>query len=460
MISIMLATGFEKLDNTLEKIFSKDDKINILKQRVYFREGLSDSIIRNRPDIVLLSDKLEGNTLSLEQLIRIVRKRHSETRIVFILTDKENVKLRKLLYQVSVFDVFTLEPKLNIKELYNSFFHPKEWKDVAHHFPDLDEEHFELDEDFIFNSEDNLILEVDYSPFETKFKQNLSGGIRKSAAFWSVRQQSGTTFLAINTALMLSQDTQQKILLVDFNPNNPNIHIQFGFNNPDPDGNHNLAALCEDIDDQQIREISEVNDYLITHPYYTNLQILLGLILKNQKPSQETLIKAFHLILEFAQNEGYTSILFDIESGLEEPFIIEILKNIDTVITPITESPGNIIAVQKLFDREFGPFFTNFLDLKKIYPVLNKSSQTENTKKIQHILQSFLNRKIDVIIPCNEEIYESIQKGAPLLKKQCSSELMRPLTITANYIQNIFAVPPNETKKKSEKKRFGLFKKS
>lgn len=455
MISILLATGFEKLDNTLTKFFAKDSKVEIQKQRVYFREGLGDSIIRNRPDIVLLSDKLDGNTLSLEQLIRITRKRHSETRIVFILNNKDNIKLRKLLYQLNVYDVFSLEPKLNVKEMYESFLHPKEWKDVASQFPDLDDDNFELDEDFVLNSKDGLIIEEDYSPFETNFKQNLSRGTRTTTAFWGIRQQSGTTLLSINTALLLSQHTDQKVLLVDLNPNNPNIHVQF--NLPDPDGNRNLAALCEDIDNKAISKVSEIDDYLITHPYYANLRVMLGLILKNVKPSQETLTQAFLLIMEYAQKEGYTSVLFDIESGLEESYIGNVLQNVDVIITPITEAPGSIIATQKIFDREFGPFFLKFLDLKKLHPIINKASQTDNTPKIQHILQSFLNKKIEAVIPYDEEIFDSVQKASPLLKKQCSPELLRELSITANFVHNIFAITPVDEKKKPEKKRFGLF---
>lgn len=455
MISILLATGFEKLDNTLTKYFTNDSNIEFFNQRVYFREGLGDSIERNNPDIVLLSDKLDGNTLSLEQLIRITRKRHSGTRIVFILSNKDNVRIRKLLYQLNVFDIFALEPKLNIKEMYNSFLHPKEWKDVANKFPDLDEENFDLDEELLFNSDEGITIEDEYSPFQTNLKQTLTRGAHTTAAFWSIRQQSGTTFLAINTALLLSQHKEQKVLLIDFNPNNPNIHIQF--NLMDPDGNRNLAALCEDIESNTIKNVSEMDDYLVTHPYYANLKVMLGLILKNKKPSQETLIKAFHMIIEYANNEGYTSILFDLESGLEEAFIIEVIKTIDVAITPITEKPGNYIAIQKIFDREFGPFFLNFLDLKKIHPIINRSLQSENSPKMQHLLQSFLHRKIEVIIPQDEDIYNSVEKASPILKREPHPDILRSLSITANYIQNIFEVPLLEEKKKPEKRRFGLF---
>ncbi|WP_456363822.1 hypothetical protein [Priestia aryabhattai] len=452
MISILLATGFEKLDNTLEKFFAKDTTIEFSKQRVYFREGLSDTIIRTQPDVILMSDKLDGNTLSLEQVIKLTRKRHSEKRIVFILTDKENVRLLRLLYQLSVFDVFTIDPKLNIKEMYDSFLHPKMWKDVADKFPDLDEESYEIDEEFILNSKDGLIVEDEYSTFDTTFKNTIPASLRANAAFWSVRQQSGSTFLTVNTGILLAQHSDQKILIADFNANNPNVHIQFRLN--DPDGNRNLGALCEDIYTQSALKSSDIDDYLITHPFYKNMRVMLGLILKDKKPDQETLIKAFDLVVDYAEKEGYTSVLFDIESGLEELYIVHILKNVDVVINPINETPGSIIATQKIYDREFGPFFLNFLDLKKFHPILNKSYLDDNTPKMQQILQSTISKKIDVIIPRDQKVYESIQIASPILKKQCPPSLLRPLTMTANYIHNIFEVMPED---KKDKKKFGLF---
>lgn len=456
MISILLATGFENLDNTLEKHFTKDPNIEFMKQKVYFREGLGDSIIRNKPDVVLLSDKLEGNTISLEQLIRITRKRHPDTRIVFILTDKDNFIFKKLLYSLSVFDIYSLEPKLNIKEMYQSFLKPKEWKDVVDQMTDLESETFELDKKFLLEDDNQgIILEEDYARLDTKIKENPSKKLFITAAFWSIRQQSGSTFLSVNTSLLLSQNSSQKVLLVDFNPNNPNLHVHFKLN--DPDGNHNLGAFCEDLDSKSISDSKEVEDYLITHPFYPNLSIMLGVILKSKKPEQSTLVQAFKLIKDFAEQEGYTTVIFDFESGMEEEHIISTLKEIDVAVIPITENPGSIIAMQKIFDHEFGPFFLNFLDLKRFHPIINKATDSENTQKIQHLIQSFLNRKINVLIPNNQEINNSILQGSPLLKRNCSPELLRQLSMTANYIQNIFAIQPLDEKKKNNKKRFGLF---
>ncbi|NGY88981.1 hypothetical protein F6Y05_39055 [Bacillus megaterium] len=124
------------------------------------------------------------------------------------------------------------------------------------------------------------------------------------------------------------------------------------------------------------------------------------------------------------------------------------------IINPINETPGSIIATQKIFDREFGPFFLNFLDLKKLYPVLNKSYLNDDTPKMRHILQSTISKKIEVIIPRDQKIYDSIQIASPILKKQCPPSIMRPLTMTANYIHNIFEVVAED---KKDKRKFGLF---
>ena len=455
MFSILLATGYEKLDNTLTKLYDNDQNVSLLSQRVYFREGLSDTIDRLNPDLILMSEHLDGNTLSIEQTVRLVRKHHPDKRIIFIMLQNDNSTLRKFLYQLSIYDVFTLEPKLDLKELYQSFLQSKEWKDVVDRFPELSDESFSIDEDFILNDNTTEEEEDTYYPLSIKLKNNtLTDSLRTSAAFWSTRDQSGSTFLAVNTALLFSQDPNKKVLLVDSNINNPNIHLQLTLNSDNP--NQNLSALCEDIENKSIHKLADIGNYLIEHPTFSNLHILQGNILKAKKPAQQTIIKTIQSVIKYADQENYSIVLFDLDSGLEEEYIISTLKTVDKIITPITENPGSIIGVQKMFDREYGSFFLSFLDLKKVFPVLNKSTQSNNEQKTLHILQSILQKRIEITIPQNKLIFDSIYSGNPILKSKCPAELLRSLSITANFIHNVFSIGP-EPKKKPEKKRFGLF---
>ena len=149
--------------------------------------------------------------------------------------------------------VFTLEPKLDLKELYQAFFQAKVWKDVVDQYPELGEDSFSIDEDFILNEHSSGNLQNEhYSPISVKMNSNnLSNNLRQSAAFWSTRNQSGSTFLAVNTALLFSQDLNKKVLLVDANINNPNIHLHLNYQSNDP--NQNLSALCQQRRQQPAR---------------------------------------------------------------------------------------------------------------------------------------------------------------------------------------------------------------
>src|SRR5699024_8283837 len=126
------------------------------------------------------------------------------------------------------------------------------------------------------------------------------------------------------------------------------------------DGNHNLSALCEDIEDKLIGSEDDINDYLLYHPTYTNMKILPGAILKYESPSEDTLILAFNAILSYARSEGFTSVIFDTDAGLNSKSQLEMLKKVDKIVMPLIERPGTIVNLQKVFDAEFGPFYLNF----------------------------------------------------------------------------------------------------
>ena len=242
-MKILLATGFEKLENLLRTRFTD---VEFEDRNVLFREGVDEVLKLRQSDIIIISELLDGNTLSHEDLIKLIRKRHPRKRIIYILRDSENIKMRKFLYRLGVYDVYSIKPNLNLSELYDSIHNPKRWEDVYHYFGDLDAKEKFLDEE-PDDDEVPSIDPADYSSFETKTKSGIDSLYMQLASFWSVRDQSGKTFQAINTALMLAQNKQQKILLLDFNIDNANMHLQFGFS--DSDGNHNLGAVIEDIGD-------------------------------------------------------------------------------------------------------------------------------------------------------------------------------------------------------------------
>lgn len=461
MMKILLATGFEKLENLMKTKFAD---IEFLERNVLFREGVDDILRQQKPDIVILSEYLDGNTLSHEDLVRQLRKRHPSTRIVYILKEDENIKMRKFLYKLGIYDVFSIRPKLDLSEMYRSFFKQKEWADVHQYFGELDNnDRFRADE--VDGTEDFQIPD-DYSSFQTSVKPSLESLYMQIASFWSVRDQSGKTFKAVNTSLMLAQNTQQKVLLLDFNILNSNVHSQLNFS--DKGGNHNLGAVIEDLGKEPTLPYGRLTDYLIAHSTYKNLHILPGFILKRMDPDPDSVIYAFDWIIKAASTGNYTSVLIDCDSGLSEEYTRHILNKSHKIFVSITESPGGFFSIKRCFDREVGAFFTNFLNLNAVIPVLNQSAMDQSSTDLKAIIESYLEKPIDVVFPDDAAIRTSVFKGEPLLKNKPTDEIHYNFTLMANHIHNVFVVPPppvylvgegKEAEVNPVKKRLNPFKK-
>lgn len=449
MLKVLLATGFEKLDNTLLKRFANDEKIELLDKPVYYREALTDTIERLGADIVIISDYLDGGSLSQDQLIKLVRKKHPDVRIVYIIKDEENIDLQKFLFTLGVYDVISILPKLESKKLYHLITNGNQWKDVSHFFSDFDpSEKFQLNEEFLFSSS----KKPEYQAFNPRVKKKSTDIQNNFSAFWSPRSQSGATTLLSNASIMLAQRPEERILLVDFNVLNPNLHLVLDIE--DYDGDHNLSALCEDISEGLVQRPSVLSEYLIFHNVHKNISVLPGLILKYDTPSEETLLKAIELIFAYAEKESYTTVSFDMDNNLLMSYNIDILKRVTQIVMPITERPGTIVNLQKIFDTEYGPFYLNFLDINKLHPVLNMTTNTVETKKIAQIIENLLNLKVNVEIPYIREIAISTNEGVPFLRTKPDVNTFREFVKISNVVHDVFIVPPSADFKKSS---IGLF---
>ena len=449
MLNVLLATGFENLDKSLFQRFSADDYINLSKKAVYHREGVNDTIELTKAKIVILSDYLEGSSLSQAQLIKLIRKKNPNVRIIYITKDEENIELKKFLFSLGIYDVISLLPQLNSKILYQLITVGNKWEDVSEFFNDFDpSQDFKIDEDFIFSNKIN----PEYSAFEAKTKKNPEALTNNFNAFWSPRSQSGSTTLATNAAILLAQREEERVLLIDFNLSNPNLHLTLGVE--DYDGDHNLSALCEDIIEDTFQDVSELSNYLLVHNMYKNISVLPGLILKYDTPSDESLLESLNIIFEYAKKDNFTSIIFDMDNDLKMNCNIELLKKVSKIIMPLTERPGTVINLQKVFDAIYGPFFLNFLNINKIYPILNVTTNTVETKKIIQIIESVLKRNVYAEIPSLKEIAMSNNEGIPYLKNKPEINIFREFIKLTNCVHDVFAVPPI-----NDSKRLGIFNK-
>jgi len=446
-MKVVLATGVPDLDNAIQQRITKAQFVG----SALYKEAVVDVVERRKPDVIILSELLEG-VLSTRELILTLRTRFPEVRIIYILKD-ENPKEKSFLYHWMIFDVFN--GKFSPADLEEALFKPKTFKDVSHELEELKQ--FQTPTDLIDDEPDITgmtgINPREYGTLDGPMK-GTNQLYQQIVAFWSVLDQSAKTFSAVNTSLILATNKDLKILLLDFNIENPNVHLQFGFSDPD----RNLGAIVEDTENGIDISKENLDQYLITHPVYRNLKILPGYILKmkNRKPADVYVI--FEKIIEAAQQSNYSTILVDTGSGLRDELTASILKKVNKILMHVTETPGSLYAVRRCFDTEVGPFVANLIDRKKVVPVIAKSYD-DTRGSFTRALEATLETRIGGIIPHHEDVKNSVYNGTPLLSKKPPEILYDAFIILGNQVhKNIFRKPIKRKQPSAKKdKQGGLF---
>lgn len=458
MIRTLLAIGTESLEKNLIKVLKGQKDIEVIERSVFYKEALSDTITITSPDVVVVSDFLDGSSLSKEELIQLIRSKHPDTRVVYLTKDNQNVGFKRFLFQLGIYDVMPILPKMNVSSFVELILRPNQWKDISNFFDAYNpNQKFAVDENYLLSNTSNKDDRLEFFNTPTKKNEVQTNFLDNIVAFWSTRNQSGTTTLAINSAVMLAQNESEKILLVDLNLNNPNLHLNLSVE--DQDGNHNLSALCEDVMNGDVINAQKIDDYILYHPFYKNIKVLPGFLLDYEKPPEEVFVNVIDFLFEYVNDERFTSVIFDLDSGLNDEYNLTLLRKVNKVIMPILERPGTVIDLQKFFNTVLGPFYLNKLDINKIYPVLNKCTKTNDTEKISHIIQSVLSREIISTIPYIPDLPISTNSGLPYLKTKPEHNILREFIKTANLVNNVFIVPPKANIKKNSFNFFGHAKK-
>lgn len=406
-MKVILATGVPRVNLQIEKRFEKEVEV---VGKPLFREAVESTVARNKAEIVVLSDELEGVT-EMTELILLLRARYANTRIIYI-GKKMTPDFKAFLYKYNVFDI--LNEKFSETELRNAFLKPKTWQEISIEIGNLDPFINEYESPNVKAGEVDKIERNNYTRIKpaVTYKESL---YQEIIAFWSTLDQSGKTFTAVNTALFLAANPDLKILLLDFNIKHPTVHLQYGFQ----DGDRNLGALIDDMDDEEnfVLNSNVLEYYLITHPVYPNLKILPGAILRNKEQEPEYYINLIDKILDASQSMNFSTILIDTHSGLKNSLNTHILRKATKILFQVNESPGALFSVRSMLDPEFGEFVPNLIQKKKLIPILNRATD-EYYVKFRHNLDAIIDgsNKTSVVIKENNAIHASIMDGSPLLK--------------------------------------------
>ena len=121
-MKLLLATGIQELDSA---IISRIPHVTFTEP-VYSKDSLLSSIQKDNPDVLLLSDLLEG-VHPLRECILQIRTQFPNTRIIFI-EKEEDKSFKSFLHHWMSFDVLT--GAFTVNELENAIFHPKSFQDI------------------------------------------------------------------------------------------------------------------------------------------------------------------------------------------------------------------------------------------------------------------------------------------------------------------------------------------
>lgn len=451
-MKIVLATGSPRVNTQIENKFKEE--VEIVGKPLY-REAIFGVLEEQEPEVLILSDRLEG-TLEIAELILRTRANFPHTRIIMI-TANHTPENKSFLYRFLVYDL--LNDTFNEQDIRQALFKPKSWVDIAEEIPELKD--FQKPKDLQLGKANLSEMEtID----QTNYKKIVPNVTEKDSlyqeivAFWSVLDQSGKTFSAVNTALFLASNKDLKILLIDFNIENPNVHLHFGFS----DANKNLGALIEDIEEGRRINKNTLEHYLITHPVYKNLKILPGYILKMASKKQEYYIEIFEHIIKSAQGLNFSTILLDLSSGLESKLNVYILKSCTKILLHSNESPGSLYAIKRLFDPQVGQIVPNFINKKRIHPVINRATEEYHIKYKKALESIIEENRVVTIIKEDHNVHQTIFEGTPMLKTPTESSYITFLKLANGIHNGLFKVPkkptptPNSTKKTSF---FGKMKK-
>jgi len=446
-MKVLLATGVIELDNAImERVKNIDFTDSVL-----YKEAVVDKVERTTPDVIILSELLQGVTPTRE-LILTLRTRFPKVRIIFLLKD-ENLKEEAFLYHWMIFDVFS--GKFTVPELEEALFKPKQFHDVTARIKEL--EGYAKDPDFDEPEPDI----TDMRRIRRSARQIESPEIgtdsvfQEIVAFWSVLDQSARTFSAVNSALLLASNKDVKVLLLDFNLENPNLQLHFGFSDP----NRNLGAIFEDYHngDEEVTE-EDLRKYVVVHPDYDNLHILPGNILNLKNPENEGVIKLFDSIMQAAENSDYTTILIDTGSGVDNDLTVHILQHATRILMHVNETPGNLYAIRRMFDTLIGPFVEKLIDRKKIEVIVTNSFE-DTRSNFRRALQVTLSQHVKATIPYHAEVRKSIFTSEPMIANKPPEEIYNSFVRICNLIHNNIFVNPIKTVKSTKKKvkKGGLF---
>jgi pilus assembly protein CpaE len=242
----------------------------------------------------------------------------------------------------------------------------------------------------------------------------------KIVAVFSLKGGSGKSTIAVNTAVGLVQQRQQRVILVDADLWTGDVAVLMNVS-----GRHSVADLCW----RQMNEVEQLQQIVAHHPSGVDvLQRPLELAV-NEQLRTDPLVKALPIY-----KTVYDTVIVNMSSSLDE-LNLQILDIADVILLVTTPEIAAITNTARFLDvgRRVG-----YID--RILLVLNRANSGINASTIEETLHCPVAASL---VSDGRAVVESANEGIPLLLHDTHAR--RPLTQGFMQIVEQLAGSPKAT---------------
>ena len=387
MKKVMTAINNPKLNELLKN----ENYIEIIEKDIQYKEAIIEILEKNKNvDLIFISENLPGENEE-EELIKKIKIINNKIKIIYIL-EKENIDLEEKLKKEKIFDIY-YNNKINLQELINII------KKTEINEQEEIKKEIELLKEMIINKnnnkENNKInknikqknLINNYKDKILKNKINLEN--KEKIICIMGERGVGKSLISVNFANFFNQS---KILLIDADIYNQNLHTFFGvkkyykkINITENRINLYKQKIINLIKNKLIKikklnnkkyKINEIENYIVK--INKKIDLISGLDILFNKNNKEKINNILdYIFLDLSKK--YNLIIIDLGINNSNYINNKILKNVNKIILLIEPNLIGIKSGKKLINKIKKEFE---IDEKNIEIIINKNNKFSIEEKI------------------------------------------------------------------------------
>lgn len=330
MEKILLATGYEKLDNAIKKFFSNNANYSF-EDSVEFKKDLILRASELKPDIIILSKRLSGKELSILETILNVRTENHGTRIIYLAgqldyNNKEKLNELSTLVMSGIYDIIH-EKEINIELIKDVLEHPRKRDDMLY---------------LLKHIKTNTIYEEEIVEIEDieDVEDIEEGGYKNVFLVSSIKPGTGKSFVSTNLATCIARygakkdGKPPKVAIIEADLQNLSVGTILKI---DEDKTKNLKSVMDKIgtiinkndelvdDELKIRQVDEfIKNAFVQYPRCKNLYALVGSELRIEEVGDINPLYYIYLIEKVL--EDFDVVIVDSNSSLAHITTLPLLK--------------------------------------------------------------------------------------------------------------------------------------